>query len=192
MLHSTTHEGVVRLEYYDKEESAIKGENKRVIILRNCTGCCETSEYKRTRPHAFQFTSNLGIVCFCLFSLHHLNLLIHYLYAGHHVFSTESQTDLDDWIDSINNAIQEDKRLQRRKSKSKTKMAEEARSLSTLHTERSSGSIGSTGSGSVPHPTTLMGRKFKNIYNIHPSALQMGICTHSYSKCIIFSCNIYM
>lgn len=103
--------------------------------------------------------------------MHHLNLLIHYLYAGHHVFSTESQTDLDDWIDSINNAIQEDKRLQRRKSKSKTKMAEEARSLSTLHTERSSGSIGSTGSGSVPHPTTLMGRKFKNIHNIHPSAL---------------------
>lgn len=111
------------------------------------------------------------------------------MYAGHHVFSTESQTDLDDWIDSINNAIQEDKRLQRRKSKSKTKMAEEARSLSTLHTERSSGSIGSTGSGSVPHPTTLMGRKFKNIYSIHPSALQMCICTHSYSKCIIFSCN---
>ena len=60
VLRSTSHDGVVRLEYYDKEENEIKGENRRVIILRNSTGCCETSDYKRSKPHAFQFSSSIG------------------------------------------------------------------------------------------------------------------------------------
>ena len=61
VLHGTSHEGVVRLEYYDTEEAEIKGENKRVIVLRNCTGCIETFEFKKARPHAFQFSTQQGI-----------------------------------------------------------------------------------------------------------------------------------
>ena len=174
VLRSTSHDGVVRLEYYDKEENEIKGENRRVIILRNSTGCCETSDYKRSKPHAFQFSSSIGTqnsntlssyissstLISSIHSCTYFYLFLFVLCVGHHVFSTDSQTDLDDWIDSINDAIQQDKRLQRKKSKSKTKMAEAARSITTLHsTERSSStsSIGSTGSN-VPHPTTLMGK----------------------------------
>lgn len=165
VLRSTSHDGVVRLEYYDKEENEIKGENRRVIILRNSTGCCETSDYKRTKPHAFQFSSSIGRYTRQQTLAPLILLYLPCTHAGHHVFSTDSQTDLDDWIDSINDAIQQDKRLQKKKSKSKTKMAEAARSITTLHsTERNSSasSIGSTGSN-VPHPTTLMGKQIKKL-----------------------------
>ena len=55
----TTHDGVVRFEYYDNEESEVRGDNKRVILLRNCTGCIETSEFK-SKPFAFQFSTQQG------------------------------------------------------------------------------------------------------------------------------------
>ena len=61
VLKSTTHEGVVRLEYYDSQEESVTGANKRVILLRNSTGCCETMEYRKTRPYALQFSTRLGI-----------------------------------------------------------------------------------------------------------------------------------
>ena len=59
VLHATSHEGVVRLTYFDDEESELRGADVRTVNLRNCTGCCESSVYK-THPYAFQFTTAMG------------------------------------------------------------------------------------------------------------------------------------
>lgn len=74
---------------------------------------------------------------------------------GHHVFSTDSQEELDGWIDDINQLIQNDRKRQRKKNKSK--MVEEARSFGTSDRSANS-SITSGGREEGPHPSTLMGQ----------------------------------
>jgi len=59
MLYFTTHEGVVRLEYYDNPESMVTSTGKRIIPLRECTDLSSTIGNK-IHPYAFQFTSQLG------------------------------------------------------------------------------------------------------------------------------------
>jgi hypothetical protein len=82
-------------------------------------------EYRKTRPYALQFSTRLG----------------------HHVFATDTKDELEMWIDKINTAIEDDRKRQRKKTKSK--IAQEAGSLSAeASTDRSSESI---------NPTALMG-----------------------------------
>ena len=59
VLHSTTHEGVVRLEYYDSQDAARNGVGKRTIPLRDSTSLNVTSGDK-LHPYVFQFTSQIG------------------------------------------------------------------------------------------------------------------------------------
>lgn len=78
---------------------------------------------------------------------------------GHHIFATDSKSDLDGWVDAINSGISEDRRKQ--KKRSKTKVAEEAEKLS------SETSTSTTGSRSSIHPSTLMGNILQLILPVY-------------------------
>ena len=59
MLHATSHEGVVRLEYYDSEECARLDVGKRTIPLRDSTAPSTTTGNK-LHPYVFQLTTQIG------------------------------------------------------------------------------------------------------------------------------------
>lgn len=59
MLYATTHEGVVRLEYYDSEACERGAQGKRTIPLRDCTGV-KQSVGDKTRPYIFELQSQIG------------------------------------------------------------------------------------------------------------------------------------
>ena len=59
MLYGTSHEGVVRLEYFDSQESSKTGAGKRTIPLRESKGI-ELATGDKLHPYVFQFTSQIG------------------------------------------------------------------------------------------------------------------------------------
>ena len=59
MLHCTTIEGVVRLEYFDSESYEAMGMGKRTIPLRQCRDISPTGGTKR-HPYVFQFSTHMG------------------------------------------------------------------------------------------------------------------------------------
>lgn len=59
VLHSTTIEGIVRLEYFDSDEYETTCIGKRTIPLRECSNLSPTTGTK-THPYVFQFTSHMG------------------------------------------------------------------------------------------------------------------------------------
>ena len=59
MLHCTTHEGVVRMEYFDSKEAARSGAGRRTIPLRDSSSM-STAAGDKLHPYVFQFTSQLG------------------------------------------------------------------------------------------------------------------------------------
>ena len=59
VLHSTTIEGIVRLEYFDNESFEATVMGRRTIPLRQCRDLCPASGNK-THPYVFQFTTPMG------------------------------------------------------------------------------------------------------------------------------------
>lgn len=59
VLRATSHDGVVRLNYYDSEEGEVRGADVRTVNLRNSETCTASAAYK-SHPHAFQFATLLG------------------------------------------------------------------------------------------------------------------------------------
>ncbi len=60
ILHGTSHEGVVRIEYFDSQESAMNGIGKRTIPLRDSRDF-DTAPGNKLHPYVFQFTSQIGV-----------------------------------------------------------------------------------------------------------------------------------
>jgi hypothetical protein len=92
VLHCTTIEGIVRLEYFDSETYEATAMGKRTIPLRQCKDISPTSGTK-THPYVFQFTTPMG----------------------HHVFAADTHTDMEEWMSSMQEAIMEDRQRNRRK-----------------------------------------------------------------------------
>ena len=59
VLHATTHEGVMRVEYFDEEDHEAPGLGKRTIPLRGAHGIVQSAGSK-TRPFVFEFSSQIG------------------------------------------------------------------------------------------------------------------------------------
>lgn len=59
VLYGTTHEGVVRLEYYDSEECAKSEVGKRTIPLRESTAPASAVGNK-INPYVFQLKTQIG------------------------------------------------------------------------------------------------------------------------------------
>ena len=59
MLYGTSHEGVVRIEYYVDENSERSQIGKRTIPLRDCSKIQQCVGDK-IRPYLFEFTTHLG------------------------------------------------------------------------------------------------------------------------------------
>ena len=59
VLHCTTIEGIVRLEYFDNESYEATAMGKRTIPLRQCRDISPTGGTK-THPYVFQFTTPMG------------------------------------------------------------------------------------------------------------------------------------
>ena len=59
VLFATTHEGVVRIEYYDNESNEVAQMGKRTIPLRDSIGLVQIPGNK-TQPFMFEFTSQIG------------------------------------------------------------------------------------------------------------------------------------
>ncbi len=70
MLHATSHEGVIRMEYFDSEGCEIGSIGKRTIPLRDCSGI-QQSVGDKTRPYVFELQSQLG-------KLIKLYVIVHY------------------------------------------------------------------------------------------------------------------
>lgn len=64
MLHATSHEGVVRLEYYDSEEFAKSDVGKRTIPLRDSTAPT-TAVGNKLHPYVFQLKTQIGMQGSC-------------------------------------------------------------------------------------------------------------------------------
>jgi hypothetical protein len=92
VLHSTTIDGIVRLEYFDNESFEATAMGKRTIPLRQCRDLCPASGNK-THPYVFQFTTPMG----------------------HHVFAADTHTDMEEWMSTMQEAIMEDRQRNRRK-----------------------------------------------------------------------------
>lgn len=69
VLHSTTIEGIVRLEYFDNESYEATAMGKRTIPLRQCRDLSPTNGTK-THPYVFQFTTPMGEPLLPTFSNH--------------------------------------------------------------------------------------------------------------------------
>lgn len=121
MLHATTHEGVVRLEYYDTEELARNDVGKRTIPLRDSSPP-STAVGDKLHPYVFQLTTQIGKKNQPRNSSSH-SVIISMLYScsGNHMLAAESHPELDGWMESIKQAVQED-RLKRRRTKAQTKV----------------------------------------------------------------------
>ena len=59
MLYATSHEGVVRMEYFDNESCEKSGIGKRTIPLRDSSGI-KQSIGDKTHPYVFELQSQLG------------------------------------------------------------------------------------------------------------------------------------
>lgn len=59
VLFATTHEGVVRIEYYDNESCEATQIGKRTIPLRDSIGLAQIPGNK-TQPYMFEITSQIG------------------------------------------------------------------------------------------------------------------------------------
>ena len=59
MVFATTHEGVVRMEYFDNEGSEATQIGKRTIPLRDSIGLAQMPGNK-TQPYMFEITSQIG------------------------------------------------------------------------------------------------------------------------------------
>lgn len=59
ILYRTSHEGVVRIEYYDSQECAKNGVGKRTIPLRDSREL-STAPGNKLHPYVFQLTSQIG------------------------------------------------------------------------------------------------------------------------------------
>ena len=59
MLHNTTSDGVVRIEYYDDEAGEMAGANKRTILLKGFGDCRQVTGDK-SHPYVFEITSQIG------------------------------------------------------------------------------------------------------------------------------------
>ena len=59
VLFGTTHEGVVRIEYYDNESNEVAQMGKRTIPLRDSIGLVQIPGNK-AQPFMFEFTSQIG------------------------------------------------------------------------------------------------------------------------------------
>lgn len=59
MFYATSHEGVVRLEYFDNEACERNGLGKRTIPLRGCSGVNQTVGDK-AHPYVFELQSQIG------------------------------------------------------------------------------------------------------------------------------------
>ena len=59
MLHCTTIEGIVRLEYFDSESFEATAMGKRTIPLRQCRDLAPAGGSK-THPYVFQFSTPMG------------------------------------------------------------------------------------------------------------------------------------
>ena len=60
MLYATSHEGVIRLEYFDNEACERSGVGKRTIPLRDCSGVNQTVGDK-IHPYTFEIHSQIGM-----------------------------------------------------------------------------------------------------------------------------------
>ncbi len=59
MLHATSHEGVIRMEYFDSDACEIGSLGKRTIPLRDCSGI-KQSVGNKTQPYVFELQSQIG------------------------------------------------------------------------------------------------------------------------------------
>ncbi len=59
MLHATSHEGVIRMEYFDSDACEIGSLGKRTIPLRDCSGI-KQSVGDKTHPYVFELQSQIG------------------------------------------------------------------------------------------------------------------------------------
>lgn len=132
MLYATSHEGVIRMEYFDNEACEIGSLGKRTIPLRDCSGIQE-SVGDKTHPYVFQLQSQLGKhIKQCVIRIRKvLNNMYNYNYThciiiitttiflGHHKFACDSQPDLEQWVDCIKEALHEDK-MKRRQRKTQS------------------------------------------------------------------------
>ena len=61
ILHGTSHEGVVRVEYFDNNDCGVNGVGKRTIPLRDSSELTIGTGNK-IHPYVFQFRSQIGIL----------------------------------------------------------------------------------------------------------------------------------
>lgn len=59
VLHNTSSDGVVRIEYYDDEAGEMAEANKRTVVLRGF-GECRQLPGDKLRPYVFELTSQIG------------------------------------------------------------------------------------------------------------------------------------
>ncbi len=60
VLHATTHDGVVRLDYYEREDHEATEIGKRTIPLRECMGLSPGVGTK-SHSHVFEFKTPIGM-----------------------------------------------------------------------------------------------------------------------------------
>ena len=92
VLHSSSREGNLRMEYYDSEAHETREIQKRIIPLDGCHAISQIDPMK-SKKFVFDFTTKLGRI----------------------VFAAEAQEELDDWIKSIKTAVQFDLELKKQK-----------------------------------------------------------------------------
>ena len=92
VLHSSSREGNLRMEYYDMESHETREIQKRIIPLDGCHAISQIEPMK-SKKHVFDFTTKLGRV----------------------VFAADTQEELEDWIKSLKTAVQFDLELKKQK-----------------------------------------------------------------------------
>lgn len=92
VLHSSSQEGNLRMEYYDNEAHETREIQKRIIPLDGCHAISQIEPIK-SKKFVFDFTTKLGRM----------------------IFATDTQEDLEEWIKSIKTAVQFDLDLKKQK-----------------------------------------------------------------------------
>lgn len=59
VLHATSIDGVVRMEYFDHEDCEVTEIGKRTVPLRDCANASQRAGTK-IRPYVFEFSTQLG------------------------------------------------------------------------------------------------------------------------------------